>query len=274
MKVYMYSKEEAKRNAAIYKLNPMLWFLVWFFIIIGLLFFLIFLSSYIRVYWNPKLLAKISSYMLWIIYLAISIVSLRFFLKQLKIFYWGENIAFIKENGIMWAVKLVYIHFAEIPMADVPYSYNEALKSAAENKMLSDELKERRKYEQNFIKALEDAKEEKNIFKDIDKNFTFIFNGAEAVIRLDNIEFKSEKKKTEIYTYTDYKGKTSFIEIPKAFPGLKEEIANTSHIINNNPFPSKYENKITKNPMAIFLILIFITVCIPLFYLIIMDLMH
>ena len=152
----------------------------------------------------------------------------------------------------------------EILMPGMVYSQRLAL-----IKEIRKEMEERKIYPESFQEALLDAKSEKNIMKDLDDNFTFIFNGRESVIRLDDIKYVGETDTTEIYTYKNHKGKTTTFEIIKAYPGLREEIKNTATVNHEFPFPKKYKEKISSNPWYVFLILMGLFVGLPILILLI-----
>lgn len=98
--------------------------------------------------------------------------------------------------------------------------------------------------------------------KDQDKHFKFIFNGKQSVIRLDEIRLVKETDRTEIYTYKDYRGKSVTLEVPKAYPGLKEEVLNTKKVEHTFPFPQNPEVKVSNNPLAVFLIAFLVMACV------------
>lgn len=265
MKLYMYSQEEAKKNHCKYDVNPVGKFLVFLVLFIIFLFLAIFLSTSIS---GETIISKLLSLIPWIVLCIFSIVYFKYFLKNLRLKNWAAQIAFIKEGDTLWAVKLTYLHFPVFTINDnlvtTVLSIPAAINSAETNQRLKKEMEERKIYPESFQEALLDAKKEKNIMKDLDDNFTFIFNGRASVIRLDDIKYVSETDTTEIYTYKNYKGKTTTFEIIKAYPGLREEIKNTATVSHEFPFPKKYKEKINSNPWYVFLILMGLFIGIPI----------
>ena len=162
MKIYMYNQDEAVKNNVIYKFNPIVRFVIFMILDICLLFGTIFYSSYITVYVKQNVLGKIYSLVPWIILISFTIFYFIIFMKNLRLKYWAPNVAFIKENDVLWAVKLTYLHFAYVADNDSPASFGPAIESAYENQMLAAELKEKRVHSESYVNALEDAKKEKN----------------------------------------------------------------------------------------------------------------
>lgn len=270
MKLYMYSQEEAKKNHCEYGGNQVGRFLVFLVLFIIFLFLAIFLSAFIS---GETIISKLLSLIPWIALCIFSVVYFKYFLKNLRLKNWAAQIAFIKEEDTLWAVKLTYLHFPVFTINDnlvtTVLSMPAAINSAKTNQRLKKEMEERKIYPESFQEALLDAKSEKNIMKDLDDNFTFIFNGRESVIRLDDIKYVGETDTTEIYTYKNHKGKTTTFEIIKAYPGLREEIKNTATVNHEFPFPKKYKEKISSNPWYVFLILMGLFVGLPILILLI-----
>jgi len=173
MKIFMYDEVEAKNNKCDYKLPPVVWFVIYLVILICFLFFNLFSFIFIS--------SSVISLLLWIVFAIYSIVGMIVFIKQLKRKHWSKQIAFIKENDTFWAVKLVNMNVAYFARVTNPIStaisLSFAVGSAINQQKQNKIMEERKKEANNYIWALEEAKkEEKDIYKDIDKNFELIFN--------------------------------------------------------------------------------------------------
>ncbi len=266
MKLYMYSHKEAQKNKCEYNFDPVVPFLIFLVLFIIFLFAAIFASAWIQ---DESFISKLLSLLPWCALGIFSVLYFKYFLKNIRLKNWSAQTAFIKDGDTLWAVKLTYLHFPVVAITNdlvtTVLTMPAAIDSARTNQRLKKEMEERKVFPESYQEALIDARGKVKIMKDADKNFTFIFNGKESVIRLDNIKFVKETETTEIYTYKNYKGKTIELEVIKAYPGLREEVINTKHVDHEFPFPKKYKEKISENPLSVFLILMSIFVGLPLF---------
>lgn len=255
MKIYMYSKDEAQKNNCPHVGNPIGLMLILVAIIVIMVFVAIFTCSWLAVY-----VSKITAIIPWIILIIFSILGFKFVLKEIRTKTWSAHTAFIKDDDTLWAVRLTYIQFPVTAITNnlvtTVLTAKPAIDSAKTNQRQKKELEERIVFPESYQEALIDAQGKAKIMKDAaDKNFTFVFNGKESVIRLDDIKFIKETDKTEIYTYKNYKGKITKLEVAKAYPGLKEEVLNTKSVNHKYAFPKNYKEKISENPLYVFLIL-------------------
>ncbi len=254
MKIYMYSKDEALKNKCPYVSNPVGLMLILVVLIVITLFIAMFAYSWLAVYVSTTI-----AFIPWIAFAIFTIIGFKIVLRKISIKTWSANTAFIKDDDTLWAVRLTYIHFPVMAITNnlvtTVLTAKPSIDSAKANQRQKRELEEKIIFPESYQEALIDAQGKAEIMKDADKNFTFIFNGKESVIRLDDIKFVKETDKTEIYTYKNYKGKITELEVAKAYPGLKEEVLNTKNVNHKFPFPKKYKEKISNNPLYVFFIL-------------------
>lgn len=255
MKIYMYSKDEAQKNNCPYVGNPVGLMLIFVATVVMILFVAIFACSWLAAY-----ISIIAAIIPLIVFAIFTIIGFKIVLREIRLKTWSAHTAFIKDQDTLWAVRLTYIQFPATAITNnlvtTVLTAKPAIDSAKTNQRQKKELEERIVFPESYQEALIDAQGKAKIMKDAaDKNFTFIFNGKESVIRLDDIKFIKETDKTEIYTYKNYKGKTTELEVIKAYPGLKEEVLNTKNVNHEYAFPKNYKEKISENPLYVFLIL-------------------
>lgn len=253
MKIYMYNNDEAKKNNCGYVKEPVVFVLILTFIFLILLSITISLSSKIEVY-----VSEFLGFVPWLFLAAVTAYGFDCCIKEITLRTLSGHTAFIKENGVLWAVRLTYIHFprqvVNHNLTTALLTLKPAIEDAKSNNKLKSEFYNRIVDQNSFYDGLVEAQNESNIMVDVDKNFRFVFNGKASVIRLDDIKFIRETKRTEIYSYINHKGETTLFRIAKAYPGLREEVSYTKHINHEFPFPRYYKESIKNNPLLVFYI--------------------
>lgn len=246
----MYSRDEAARNHCEYAGDPMLNLLI----LIGVgVIFILFAPIFLALIF-PVLISESLHYILCVLFpWFVVCVAIYYFLLKLEMKKGAQHTAFIKDEDTLWAVKLVYM-----PVVKKTHPTEPEYASWEDNQKLEKELEERSLHPESYEKALIDAQGKTMIMADLSKNFRFVFNGSEAVTRLDDIKFIQETDQTEIYSYKNYKGKVTKLEVAKAYPGLREEVLHTFSVNHKFSFPKDYKKHLNAfNAFNIFISSIF-----------------
>ena len=272
MKVYMYSRDEAVRNHCEYAGDASVKMLK----VLGGSLVCIFVAAFLSAKVPVLISESFHTYVFFVLPWLSIFVGVYFFWKDMKIKLGTRHVAFIKDEDTLWAVRAARIladegtHPTE-PIVSPSDAFGEWDKK----------LEEQNALQERFEEALIDAQKEIVMGMDFEKNFSFLFLGRGEIaddwgvadgwkeegewkneeewkdamegekenkdkptvsaIRLDDIQFIRETDQTEIYSYKNYKGKETKLEVAKAYPGLREEVLHTYPVHHAFPFPKEYK---------------------------------
>lgn len=229
MKVFMYNKEEAKKNNCYTDKDPNI--KVRLTAIYGALAICgaLFLPIILLLVGLGVLLDYGIDVILWIGAIGYVIYVICDLIKWLSKYEYAKQTAVVKEENDYWAVRLTFIPevggAVNLNTATSVLSSVNNVSKVKRNVSLQEELYENRKVADVYIRVLNEARKENAPFmRDIHKNFNKVYNGSGSIVKLSNIKFKRETKDSYIYQYTDENGKNKTIEFIKAYPELREEI--------------------------------------------------
>ena len=225
MKVYMFD-EEAMEYQCSQGTPPQIKIILLIVLSSFLVFVPMFLSAFLSVY-----IGILSG----ALFLAFVVCSFCKFLSELQMENRVYLTAFVEDNHTLWAVRLIHI-----PSSAPDSAAAITAPGTEEPQMQTVPIKEL-VFPEHYIQALINARSSTQISKNLNKNYKFTFNDSVKVIRLDDVAFVKETKKTEIYSYKNYKGKTVTLEVLKAYPGLREAVLNSKPVRHLSPFPRLYE---------------------------------